>query len=169
MDREQLKNARLFEFLSDTEREEFMEAESFAAGETILREGGPEDRLYVIVSGTVEVTKEVLRGRRQRLATMEAPTVIGEMGLLTEPRAAATVTAKIAVWARTLRRDPFLEKLEGGSGAAYKVVYRIGHTLAERMARTDEAIAEIIAHLERAGPDRDLDVFQDRLIQEWSF
>ena len=47
----------------------------------------------MITSGTVEVYKTVLPGRRQHLATIEAPTVVGEMGLLTEPRAAASVEA----------------------------------------------------------------------------
>jgi hypothetical protein len=39
------------------------------------------------------------------------------------------------------------------------------------MARTDESIAGIIAQLESARVDdlTDLEVFQDRLIREWSF
>lgn len=167
-----LEDLPLFESLTRqelAELEEYMEAESFKAGETLIEENGPEDFLYVITSGTVEVQKEVLRGRLQHLATMQAPTVVGEMGLLTEPRATATVTAKTAVETQALPRASLLEKLEGGSEAAHKVIYQIGRTLAERMAQTDESIAEIIAHLERAESNRDLDVFRDRLIQEWSF
>jgi hypothetical protein len=39
------------------------------------------------------------------------------------------------------------------------------------MARTDESIAGIIAQLESASVDdfTDFEVFQDRLIREWSF
>ncbi len=167
-----LEDQPLFEGLNReelAELEEYMETKSFGAGETLIEENGPENFLYVITSGTVEVHKEILRGRRQHLATMQAPTVVGEMGLLTEPRAVATVKAKTAVEVRAIPRTSLLEKLEEDSEAAHKVVYQIGRTLAERMARTDEAIAEIMAHLERAGADHDLDVFQDRLMQEWSF
>jgi hypothetical protein len=37
------------------------------------------------------------------------------------------------------------------------------------MARTDESIAGIIAQLENAPEATNFDVFQDRLIREWSF
>ena len=153
-----------------TELEELLEPASFEAGEMIFDEGGPEERLYVITAGTVEVCKRVLRGRRQRLATVEAPSVVGEMGLLTEPRAAASVEAATKVEAHGIDRDRLLEMLDADSPAACKLVYEIGRTLAERMAATDQTVVEVIDHLERvdAGPE-DPDIFRDQLIQEWSF
>src|ERR671914_915610 len=167
-----LKDVPYFRHLNDEEREELeelLQPAGFKAGETIFEEGGPEERLYVITSGTVEVNKAVLPGRRQHLATMEAPTVVGEMGLLTEPRATASVEARTRVEAYSIDRDSFLEMLDDDSPAACKVVYEIGRTLADRMARTDESIAGIIAQLENAGIDdfADFEVFQDRLIREW--
>ena len=151
------------------ELEELLEPARFEPGETIFEEGGPEERLYVITSGTAEVYKRVLPGRRQHLATIEAPTVVGEMGLLTEPRAAASVEARTPIEAYSIERDRFLELLDADSPAASKVVYEIGRTLSERMARTDRSVAEIIARLEDPDEAADIDVFRDRLIQEWSF
>ena len=101
----------------------------------------------MITSGTVEVYKSVLPGRRQRLATIEAPTVVGEMGLLTEPRAAASVEAMTMVEAHGVGRDRLLEMLDADSPAACKLVYEIGRT-AERMAATNETVAEVISRLE---------------------
>jgi CRP/FNR family cyclic AMP-dependent transcriptional regulator len=167
-----LRDIPLFSHLNDEEREELeelLEPASFEAGETIFREGGLEGRLYVITSGTVEVHKMVLPGRRQHLATIEAPTVVGEMGLLTEPRAAASVEARTPIDAYSIDRDRFLELLDADSPAACKVVHEIGRTLAGRMARTDETIADIIAQLEGADEATDFDIFQDRLIRDWSF
>src|SRR5215213_10204519 len=92
-----LKDVPLFRHLNHEELEELLEPAGFETGETIFEEGGPEERLYVITSGTVEVHKMVLPGRRQHLATIQAPTVVGEMGLLTEPRAAASVEARTSV------------------------------------------------------------------------
>jgi CRP/FNR family transcriptional regulator, cyclic AMP receptor protein len=164
-----LGGIKIFDRLDAEERaelEELLEPAGFGAGETIFREGGPEDYLYVLTSGTVEVSKNVSPGRDQLLATVEAPTVVGEMGLLTESRAAATVTAKTGVEGHRINRDEFLEMLDEDSPAACKVVYEIGKTLSERMAATDEAIARIIAQIESPGP-RDLDVFHDSLIREW--
>jgi CRP/FNR family transcriptional regulator, cyclic AMP receptor protein len=150
------------------ELEELLEPASFEVGETIFEEGGPEGRLYVIISGRAEVHKRVLPGRRQHLATVVAPTVVGEMGLLTEPRAAASVEATTRIEAYGIDRDRFLELLDADSPAACKVIYEIGRTLSERMARTDRSVAEIIARLEDSRGTADIDVFRDRLIQEWS-
>ncbi len=172
MQKAYLEGLPLFESLTPEEKAEFealLEPASFEAGEKILEEGGPSEYLCVITSGVVEVHKEVFSDRQQHLATLEAPAVVGEMGLMTEPRAAATVTAKGPVEAQRLPREAFLERLEAGSGAAYKVAYEIGRILAERMAHTDESMAKIITRLEEARSDRDLDVFRDKLVREWSF
>src|SRR5919112_1622424 len=160
----ELGDVPLFKHLDADERAEFeelLEPASFGAGDMIFEEGAPEERLYVITSGTAEVYKTVLPGRRQHLATIEAPTVVGEMGLLTEPRAAASVEARTPIEGYSIDRDRFLEMLDEDSPAACKVVYEIGRTLAARMARTDESIAGIIAQLENAGGATDFEVFQD--------
>ncbi len=152
------------------ELEELLEPVSFEAGEMIFDEGGPEERLYVITSGTVEVYKRILPGRRQHLATVEAPTVVGEMGLLTEPRAAASVEAVTSVEAHGMERDRLLEMLDADSPAACKLVYEIGRTLAGRMAATDQTVVEVIDQLEKADAGHgDPDVFRDQLVREWSF
>ncbi len=169
-----LGDVPIFRHLDEDERAEFeelLEPVSFEAGQRIFEEGTAEERLYVITSGTVEVYKKVLPGRRQRLATLEAPTVIGEMGLLTEPRAAASVEATTRVEAHGVGRDRLLEMLDADSPAACKLVYEIGRTLAERMAATNETVAGVISRLENtaAGEFEDVDVFRDQLVQDWGF
>jgi len=169
-----LKDVPIFKQLDEDERaevEELAEPRSFEAGQRILEEGAPEGWLYLLTSGTVEVYKKVLPGRRQRLATLEAPTVIGEMGLLTEPRATASVEAMTRVEAHGLGRDLLLEMLDADSPAACKLVYEIGRTLAERVAATNETVAEVISRLENtdARESEEVDVFRDRLVQDWSF
>ena len=152
-----LRDVPLFRHLNDEEREELeelLEPADFEAGETLFEEGGLEVRLYVITSGTVEVHKGVLPGRRQQLATMKAPTVVGEMGLLTEPRAAASVEAKTSVEAYGIDRDRFLEmrrrlpgRLQGrirdrarpcGSHGAYRRGHSWDHSPARERPRGHE-------------------------------
>ena len=168
-----LSSVPIFGHLDAEERAELealLEPANFDTGQAIFREGGPEEKLYVITFGTVEVHKRVLRKRRQHLATVRAPTVVGEMGLLTEPRAAATVEAVTPVEAHGIDRDRLLEMLDADSPAACKLVYEIGRTLAERMAKTDETVAEVIARLEDAqAGGGDVDVFRDQLSRDWSF
>ena len=168
-----LANVPIFRHLDDEERAELgelLEPAEFMTGEIIFREGGPEERLYIVTTGTVEVYKRVLRNRRQHLATVSAPTVVGEMGLLTEPRAAATVEAASPVEAHGIDRDLLLDMLDDDSPAACKLVHELGRTLAERMAKTDKTVAEVIARLEDAQAGAgDIDVFRDQLVRDWSF
>ena len=168
----ELGDVPIFKHLDPDERAEFeelLEPADFGAGDMIFEEGAPEERLYVITSGTAEVYKTVLPGRRQHLATIEAPTVVGEMGLLTEPRAAASVEAVTRVEAHGVGRDRLLELLDADSPAACKLVYEIGRTLAERMAATNATVADVISRLENARGSEDADVFRDQLVQDWSF
>jgi hypothetical protein len=56
--------------------------------------------------------------------------------------------------------------LDADSPAACKLVFEIGRTLAERMAKTDETVAEVIARLEDAQSGAgDVDVFRDQLVR----
>jgi CRP-like cAMP-binding protein len=167
-----LKDVPIFKHLDADERAEFeelLEPASFEAGQTIFEEGAPEERLYVLTSGTAEVYKTVLPGRRQHLATVEAPTVVGEMGLLTAPRAAASVKATTRIEAHGVGRDRLLEMLDADSPAACKLVYEIGRTLAERMAATNTTVAEVVSRLENSRGSDDIEVFRDQLVQDWSF
>jgi CRP/FNR family cyclic AMP-dependent transcriptional regulator len=165
-----LERLPLFEDLTSEEKAELgalLEPVSFGAGTKIIEEGATTRYLYVITSGAVEVSKEVFSGHRQRLAILEEPAILGEISLMTKPRSTASVVAREPVEAWRLSHEAFLEKLEAGAIAAYKVAYQIGRTLAERMAKTDESVAEIVAQLEKS--DRDFEVFRDKLIQQWSF
>ena len=169
-----LESLPIFETLALEERSELealLEPASFEAGDEIIVEGGPEEYLYALISGDVEVHKEVVPGRVQHLASLRAPTVVGEMGLMAEPRATATVTARSAAKGWCLARAAFLEKLDAGSIAAHKVAYEVGRTIAGRMADTDEAVAKIVARLDdaRTSSDRDFEVFGDKLMRDWSF
>jgi len=167
-----LERLPLFKDLTPEEKAELetlFEPTSFEPGQAIFEEGGPEEYLYVLTSGQVEVHKEVFPGRNQHLTTLEAPAIVGEMGIVTEPRAAASVMASDPVEAQRLPHEAFLERLKANSSAAYKVVYEIGHTLAEKMARTDAYVAKVLAQLEDTKIDRDFDAFRDKLLREWSF
>src|ERR687895_198028 len=146
-----LSDVPIFEHLDEDERAEFEELSEpvrFEAGQMIFEEGAPEERLYVITSGTVEVYKSVLPGRRQRLATIEAPTVVGEMGLLTEPRAAASVEAMTMVEAHGVGRDRLLGILDAAPPPPYKLFYESGRPLAGRRAATTNTAAEVTSRLD---------------------
>ena len=146
-----LRDVPIFKHLDADERAEFEELSepaSFEAGQMIFEEGAPEERLYVITSGTAEVYKTILPGRRQHLATIEAPTVVGEMGLLTEPRAAASVEAITRVEAHGVGRDRLLEMLDADSPQPASSSTRSGAPSPNAWPTTNATVAEVVFRLE---------------------
>ena len=170
---EALRGVRFFEFLTEEEREEFAEGSeqaSFGPGETLIEEGRDPGSLFVLTLGTVEVRKRVPGHGDRLLARIDAAegrTVVGERGLLGESGASATVVALGPVEAIKIPRETFRRMVAEGRPAAFKLSYRIARTLARRLTRLDEEIAETIRELERRG-ETDLEAFRDKLITDWA-
>ncbi|MBX6762629.1 MAG: cyclic nucleotide-binding domain-containing protein [Rubrobacteraceae bacterium] len=140
----------------------------FGPGATLIREGEPCRALYVLASGTVEVRKKILPGSTRQLAVLKAPTVVGEVGLLAGgARSTALVRARTRTRGYEIPREAFVGLVEEGSLAALKVVYELGRLLAERMAKTDDTIAQLVTRLEEGGDIQGPEIFRDTLIQEW--
>lgn len=89
-----LRTVDLFDPLTEAECRQTaaaLEYVPFADGEYITRQGRSARHLYVLAAGTVEVRLE-MEGREERVATLSAPDIFGEMGLLTgAPRTAGVV------------------------------------------------------------------------------
>ena len=66
--------------------------QTFAAGETIVREGEQGEAAYIIVAGSCEIKKELPSGT-ETLQTIGPGAVFGEMAILTEGPRTATVVA----------------------------------------------------------------------------
>ncbi|MEO8352487.1 MAG: ATP-binding cassette domain-containing protein [Chthoniobacteraceae bacterium] len=91
---------------------ERMQRETFAAGETIIREGEIGGKFYVIASGSVEVAGE---NNNVRFAgvVLNAGNFFGEVALLTGAPRNATVVAREPVEVFTLAKEHFEQALQG--------------------------------------------------------
>jgi CRP-like cAMP-binding protein len=85
---------------------------TFAAGEEIIKQSDPGDRLYLIWRGKVKVTK-IRRGKEVLLANLVANDYFGEDALLSRRhKRTATVTAVEEVQTLVLTRDQFRKLLK---------------------------------------------------------
>ena len=105
-DVEQLRSLPLFEPLSLAVVEQLAAGAArlvFEPGATLIREGDVGDRFYVIVAGTVEVTRE-----GQHLSDVAAVGGVGEIALLHRVPRTATVVARDGVRALSIDGPDFL-------------------------------------------------------------
>jgi len=108
--REFLANAPLFD---EVERDaiadvaEIVEERIFREGEILAREGDQGDRMYVITSGDVLVSKTNNDGDRVELAVRKKGDHLAEMAILSEFPRTATLTARSEVRVLEVTKDNF--------------------------------------------------------------
>jgi CRP-like cAMP-binding protein len=134
------------------------------AGHAVFKEGERPQGLMVLLEGTVEIVKE----GGETLATIEAPTVLGEISLLTEGPHTATVRAKTPCEFSLLTATQFHRLLREESLAAYKVITILAEVLARRLLRMDEKFVEVSRKSSSAHVE-ELAAFKQKLFSEWSF
>lgn len=137
-------------------------------GNTVLREGDRPQGLFVLVQGTVEVLKEA-DGGGEIIATIDAPTVLGEMSLILAREHSATVRAKTGCEFRLLTRAQFERLINEDSLGAYKVVLTLAEVIAKRLYRMDEKVLELRTRRDTPKPVEELSEFKRKLFSEWSF
>jgi CRP/FNR family transcriptional regulator, cyclic AMP receptor protein len=125
---EALRRAPLFEGLSKKELIELARVTEdlhVPAGTVLCKEGGLGREFFVIVEGTVEVTRGGVL-----VATREAGEFVGEIALLTTTRRTATVKATTPLRCLILVRADFRRVLDENRSIERKVM----EALAERLA-----------------------------------
>jgi MFS family permease len=85
------------------------------AGQTIVRQGEPADRFYIIVNGSFTVSQLTDAGTEVPIRQLGADQVFGELGLLNRTARTATVTADAAGTLLEMDGEDFLQ-LVGASG-----------------------------------------------------
>ncbi len=105
----------------------------------------------------------------QVLATIDAPTVLGEMSLILARDHSATVRAKTACEFRLLTRAQFERLINEDNLGAYKVVLTLAGVIAKRLHRMDEKVVELRGRRDAPRPVEELSEYKQKLFSEWSF
>jgi CRP-like cAMP-binding protein len=142
---------------------------SIPAGSLVFQEGEEGSGLLLLLQGSVEVVKQSPNSAPQRLATVEAPSVLGEMSLVSEQRHSATVRATTNCEFRVLAREDFRRLLERDNLAAHKLTGAIALVLARRLRRMNEMALDLLGRGDAPPPMEELARFKQQLFSEWSF
>ena len=139
------------------------------SGNTVFREEERGQGLFVLLDGTVEVVKESGPGGPVIIASVEAPSVLGEMSLITDRPHSATVRARTNCEFRLLTRSQFDRLLQAENLAAYKLVATLADVIAWRLNRMDEKFVELSRRGENPQPVEELAMFKQKLFNEWNY
>jgi CRP-like cAMP-binding protein len=117
-----------------------------APGHALMNEGDRPSGLVFLLQGGVEIFKHGPDGQRQSLAKLDAPTLLGEMSLITDRPSSATVMALSECELQLLTKAQFQRLIASDNIAAYRLVVVVAGVLAERLAKLDRKILELTGH-----------------------
>ena len=127
-----LADVSLFALLDDQERAvlaERVDEVRFAAGEVIFHYGDPGDSMYVLISGTVDLTVKTKTGENIVLESAQGGDFFGEISLLDQGPRTASATAASEVEALLIDRDDLDELFRLKPHAALDVLSATGRRL----------------------------------------
>ena len=138
-----LKRIQIFDGLSNRELRNFARISyqrTYAENETIVIEGQDSAGMYVILDGTVKVTRKVEDGTTITLKTLENGTFFGDVGLLDNAPRTATVTAIRSSRIIGFFRPELLTLIESDPKLASKVIFVLAKVLASRLRFTNQEL-----------------------------
>ncbi|HDQ26564.1 MAG TPA: cyclic nucleotide-binding domain-containing protein, partial [bacterium] len=116
--------------------------ESFKSGDTIFPEEGPGDKMYIIKSGAVKITKKV-KDQENTIAVINQGEFFGEMALLDGmPRSAAAKAAADAS-VLSISRDNYLSLRQSSPQTALKIVDILVKVLSNRLRQANKNLEVI--------------------------
>jgi CRP/FNR family transcriptional regulator, cyclic AMP receptor protein len=107
------------------------QAESFPVGHEVFHEGEPGDRMFAVLSGTVDL---LIHGKT--VETVDAGGVFGEMALVEDKPRTATAVVKDGAKLVTVDRQRFLFLVQQHPSFALQLMT----VMAERLRRMDEKL-----------------------------
>lgn len=112
--------------------------ESFARGATIFAEGSAGDKLYLILSGSVRISRQVPGMGEEALAILRAGDYFGEMALIDDFPRSADALGHESCRLFVLSKDRVADLLFVDRDLAYDLLWNFVRTLSSRLRETND-------------------------------
>lgn len=112
--------------------------ENFPASATIFREGDPGDKLFLVLTGKVRISRQVAGMGEEALAVLGAGEAFGEMGLIDERPRSADAIAHEKCRLLVLRKDALEDLLFVEKDLAYELLWNFVRILGGRLRETND-------------------------------
>jgi CRP/FNR family transcriptional regulator, cyclic AMP receptor protein len=112
--------------------------ESYPRGAPVFAEGTPGDKLYVILSGSVRISRQVPGMGEEALAILKAGDYFGEMALIDDFPRSADAIAHEACRLLVLTKERVADLLFVDRDLAYDLLWSFVRTLSARLRETND-------------------------------
>lgn len=147
MNQDFLKQTVLFKDLAEEELVEILvlgHVQKYAEKDVIFKEGDPGDKLFLIIDGSVRISKFIDKNE-EALAVLEPKSFFGEMTILdTEPRSAWAI-AHTPCTLFSIEASKLLDLFEANRDIGYKFLWAFSVTLAKRLRMTNDKFNVIMS------------------------
>lgn len=143
-----LRNTAIFADLDDGELSRLAEIcreQTYKSGEVIFREGEPGNRLFVVASGEVRISRTIPGSGEEALAVLKAGACFGEMSVFDRSERSTDAIANGACTLVTLSRPDFELVLDFNRDLAYKVLWSVVRLLSSRLRATNDNLRSLLA------------------------
>ena len=135
-----LRESPLFRDLDEAERAQVLiigQVRAFGTEEAIFREGDSGDGLYIVIEGTVRISKHTAAGE-EALAILEPNAFFGEMALVDFSTRAADAVANVRTETFFIPLKELRALIESNHRIALKVLFALCEVLTQRLRETNE-------------------------------
>lgn len=142
-----LLNNKLFMDVQEQEilslEEKMFDLKSFDVNELLIEEGNVADKLYLIVSGTVQISKSSMNGDEVEIIKRKVNDFIGEMGLIENAKRSSFVRCLEKVDVIIITKDDFFTILNLIPQINLNISKTISSQLRKSVSRSSEEVARI--------------------------
>jgi CRP-like cAMP-binding protein len=157
---EAIKEATIFSDLDEQEVAETLsitKEKRFPKGETVMQEGQEGDSMYILVSGSVEISKTLTMKmgeddyteKEKILTSFEAQdnVIFGEIAMIDRENRSASVMATTDCILLEIKRKDFLHLIDKRPQMGVKVLRKIAELLANRLRQSSQDIIRLTTAL----------------------
>jgi CRP-like cAMP-binding protein len=158
-----IKQIGIFSDLSDDQVDRLLgivTRKTFRQGEAIIKEGETGDTMYILLDGTVEISKSLtMKVGRHAFEQMEKSFIrlegkhhacFGEMGMLQQDERSATVVAVTDCLVFEVTQDDFDRYCEADPLAGYRIVKKIAQVVSGRLRGVNKDVLKLTTALSLA-------------------
>ncbi len=136
-----LKNVSLFSDFSDEDLKKvstLTRKRVYQADEPVFQEKSQGNALYIIVNGSIRITKKIGKEREKELAVLQSGDMFGEMALIDRKPTSASATSREETEILHINKEDFDYLLSDDKDFALKILMKIAQVISYRLRQTNE-------------------------------